>query len=108
MCSANNNEIGSMKCGFIGFMVGFLAGAVTALFLTTKTGKELREDIKRVIIEVRDKVEKEASKVKNLTKEKYTEILNNVISNYKKVKELTEKEIELIKNIIMEQKEIIK
>jgi len=96
------------KCAFIGFALGFVAGAVTALFLTTKTGEELRVDIKRIAKDIRNKVEEKASGVKNLTKEKYNEIINNVISNYKKIKDLTEKEIEFIKKVVTEQKDIAK
>jgi gas vesicle protein len=90
----------------IGFIIGAAVGAVAALFLTTRTGEELRADLKKVALEIRDKVEERASKIKNLTKEKYDEIVNNVVSNYQKAKEFTQKEIDLIKRILLEQKEL--
>lgn len=110
MCRTSNksNNTCPFKCASIGFFLGFVAGALTSLFLTTKTGEELRSDIKRIAFDIREKVEKEAEKVKDITKEKYTEILNSVIANYKKVKDLTEKEIDFIKRVILEQKYIIK
>jgi len=99
----SNNDFSVIKGGAIGFAIGFVVGAVAALFLTTKTGEELREELKKAALDLKKKVEERAGKIKNLTKERYTEIVNNVIANYKKVKELTEKEIDLIKDIIMKQ-----
>jgi len=103
-----SNGSGIVKGAFIGFVAGFVAGAVTALFLTTKTGEELRADIKRIAKDIANKVEEKASRIKNITKDKYNEIINNVVSSYKKIKDLTEKEIEFIKRIIAEQKDIAK
>ena len=101
-----NNDSGAIKGLFIGMTIGFVAGAVAALFLTTKTGEELRSDIKRLAIEVRDKVDEKASKVKNISKDKYSEIIESVLANYQKVKDFTEKEIDLIRKVVSEQKEV--
>ncbi len=105
---SNNNESGTVRGAFIGFTLGFVAGAVTALLLTTKTGEELRSDIRKVAKEAVDKVEEQAGRIKNITKARYNEIVNNVVSNYKKLKDLTEKEIEFIKKVIDEQKNVAK
>jgi len=104
----NNNESGTAKGIFIGLTLGFVAGAVTALLLTTKTGEELRTDIKKIASDLAEKVEEETGKIKNITRDKYNEIVNSVISGYKKIKDLTEKEIEFIKKIIAEQKDLAK
>ena len=106
--SDGNGNSGAVRGGFVGFVLGFVAGAITALFLTTKTGEELKADIKKAAVDIREKAEEKAGKVKNLTKEKYTEIVNSAVSSYKKVKDLTEKEINFIKKIILEQKDIAK
>ncbi len=95
-----------LRCGIIGFVIGLAAGAVAALFLTTKTGEELRTDIKRAVLDISEKVEEKADKVKNMTKETYSEIINSVMETYTKAKDFTEKEIEIIKKIILEQKEL--
>ena len=95
-----------LRCGIIGFVIGLAAGAVAALLLTTKTGEELRTDIKRAVLDISEKVEEKADKVKNMTKEKYSEILNGVMETYNKAKDFTEKEIEIIKKVILEQKDI--
>ncbi len=94
------------KCGIIGFVIGFAAGAIAALLLTTKTGEELRTDIKRAVLDISEKVEEKADKIKNITKEKYFEILNGVMETYNKAKDFTEKEIEIIKKVILEEKNL--
>ncbi|OFW65022.1 MAG: hypothetical protein A2Z35_00480 [Actinobacteria bacterium RBG_19FT_COMBO_36_27] len=105
---SDNNGAGIVKGAFIGFTLGFMAGAVTALLLTTKTGEELRSDIRRIAKEAVNKVEEKAGMVKNMTKDKYNEIVNSVVSGYKKLKDLTEREIEFIQKVINEQKDIAK
>jgi len=105
---SNNNGAGMAKGIFWGFAAGFVAGAVTALLLTTKTGEELRGDIRKIAKEVVDKVEDNASRIRNITKNKYNEIVNNVISTYEKLKDLSAKEIEFIKQVIEEQKDVAK
>lgn len=102
----SNGELAAIKGGLIGFTLGLVVGAVAALFLTTKTGEELRSDVRKIALDVKEKVEEKAGKIKNLTKEKYADIINTVMNNYKKVKELTEKEIDLIKSLLLEQKNI--
>lgn len=104
----SNNGTETAKGIFIGFTLGFVAGAVTALLLTTKTGEELRSDIKRIASDLTEKVEEKAGKIKDISRDKYNEIVNSVVSGYKKVKDLTEKEIEFIKKIINDQKDIAK
>ena len=103
----SDNDSGTLKGLFVGMAIGFVAGAVTAMFLTTKTGGELRADIKKIAIDVKTKAEDQAAKIKNLSKEKYTEIVNNILDSYNKVKDFTEKEIDLIRKIVTEQKEVI-
>jgi len=102
-----DNDSNTLKGIFVGMAIGFVAGAVTAMFLTTKTGEELRADIKKAAIDVKAKAETQASKIKNLSKEKYGEIVDNILDSYNKVRDFTEKEIDLIRKIVTEQKEVI-
>lgn len=106
MCGNSCKGFSTIKGGIIGFGLGLIVGALTALFLATKTGEELRADVKRIAVEIRDQAEEKAGKIKDLTKDKYEDIVNAVIINYKKVRDFTEKEIDLIKEFIMEQKDI--
>ena len=106
--NGNDNEYGMVKGIFFGLALGFAAGAITAMLLTTKTGEELRSDIRSIIVDIRGNVADKAANIKKLTKKKYEEIVDNAISNYKKIKELSEKEVDFIKKVLMDQREIIK
>ena len=106
MCGDSGNSLSAFKYGIIGFIIGAAVGAVAALFLTTRTGEELRTEIRKAVIDLRSRVEEKASKIKNLTREKYEEIVHNVVETYNRAKEFTEKEIELIKKILIEKKEV--
>ncbi len=105
MCGDTSNGSTAFKYGLMGFIIGAAAGAIAALFLTTKTGEELRSDIKKIVLDLSEKVEEQTGKVKNISKEKYSEIVNSVVSNYKKIKDFTQKEVDLIKKILLEQKD---
>ena len=106
MSEEYSNCSAGWKCGIAGFVIGAAAGAVAALLLTTKTGEELRTDIKRAVLEITAKVEEKTDKIKNMTKEKYSEIINGVAKTYNKAKDFTEKEIDIIKKVILEQKDL--
>ncbi len=106
MCSESSNSCSAFKYAFIGFIAGAVAGAVTTLLLTPRTGKEMRAEIKKAIVEISENTEEQAKKIKNITKEKYTELVNNVIENYKKARDFTQREIEIIKKVILEKKDI--
>ena len=103
----SDNDSNTLKGIFVGMAIGFVAGAVTAMFLTTKTGEELRADIRKAAIDVKNKAEAQAGKIKNLSREKYGEIVDNILDSYNKVRDFTEKEIELIRKIVTEQKEVV-
>jgi gas vesicle protein len=68
--SRENN--GLAKGLFIGFLVGGIAGAVTALLYAPKSGKELRGDIKRKTDELKDGV----SEYLHATGTRTTEMIN--------------------------------
>ena len=105
MCSDSSNGHSAFKYTMIGFIIGAAAGAIAALLLAPKSGEELRTEIKRAIIEISEKTEEKAKKIKDITREKYLEIVNGVIENYKKAKDFTQKEIDIIRKVILEQQD---
>jgi len=91
----SDNDSNTLKGIFVGMAIG------------TKTGEELRADIRKAAIDVKNKAEAQAGKIKNLSREKYSEIVDNILDSYNKVRDFTEKEIELIRKIVTEQKEVV-
>ncbi|MBS4027814.1 MAG: YtxH domain-containing protein [Ignavibacteriales bacterium] len=52
---SREQQDGMGKGLIVGFLVGGIAGAITALLLAPKSGRELREDIKQKSGELKDK-----------------------------------------------------
>ncbi len=106
MCGDSTKSCSAFKYGVIGFFIGAAAGAITALLLTPKTGEELRAEIKKAILEISDKIEEKAKEVKDITREKYIELMNSTVETYNKAKDFTQREIDIIKKIILEKKDL--
>ena len=106
MCNGSSNSCNAFKYTVIGLLVGAAAGAIAALLFAPKSGKEMRAEIKKAIIEISEKTEEQAKKIKNITKEKYAEVIDTVIDGYKKARDFTQREIEIIKKVLLEQKNI--
>ncbi len=62
------DQQGNMGKGFVlGFFIGGVIGAVTALLFAPKSGRELRQDIKEKVDEIKDGAKKVTSQVKDIT-----------------------------------------
>lgn len=81
----------------IGASAGLLAGAIAGILLAPKSGKETRADITNYLVEMKDKIANELSKVKNLTKEIYNEIVEKVVKVYELEKKISAEDAEDIK-----------
>lgn len=99
---AENNTKSFIK----GAAVGALVGSVAALLLAPKSGKETREDIKKLALDLGDKAEEIYLKAKKLLVKKienikragqsidegkYKDLVNEVIQNLKDNKEIADK-----------------
>ena len=89
-----------------GAAVGALVGSVAALLLAPKSGKETREDIKKLALDLGDKAEAIYLKVKKLLvkkienikragesidETKYKDLVGEVVQNLKENKEIADK-----------------
>lgn len=99
---AENNTKSFIK----GAAVGALVGSVAALLLAPKSGKETREDIKKLALDLGDKAEEIYLKAKKLLVKKienikragqsidegkYKDLVNEVVQNLKDNKEIADK-----------------
>lgn len=66
-----------------GIVAGAVVGAISALLLAPQSGKKTRQDIVKHAQKVGKKVALEAEKVKDLTHDKYVDIVEKVAKEYK-------------------------
>ncbi len=89
----------------LGLIIGSIVGAVTALFITPKTGKEMREIAKKWLIEEVEKLKKEVGK---FDKKKFQKTVERVIERVKKEFRKEGKEIQKLKKQLLSYWERVK
>lgn len=75
-----------------GVAIGAVAGAVAGILFAPKSGKETREDIKKYMHEMKDKIADELSKAGDFTKETYNLVVKKVVGGYESAKKITSDE----------------
>lgn len=71
-----------------GALFGAFVGSVVALLTAPKKGKQTREEIKKLSADLSKKILKEIKNAKNLTREKYEEMVEKVVRAYGRKKRL--------------------
>lgn len=79
-----------------GVFAGAVVGAITALLLAPKKGKDLRADIKKTADKIAKDVGKKIAKVKDLTREKYEEIVDEAAKIHKRAKKVKDEDLKEI------------
>lgn len=80
-----------MGKGFLkGAAIGAILGAAAAFLMAPKSGKEMREQIKKMVSDLSKKIHEEAEKAGSLTKESYDRIVDTLVEEYKKGKDMAE------------------
>ncbi len=87
----------SSKFG-LGLILGSVIGAVTALFITPKTGKEMRQLARKWLEEEVAKIKKEAGKI---DKRKFQKAVEKVLERVKREAKSETKELNKIKGQLM-------
>ena len=85
-----------------GLMVGSILGMAAGLFLQSRKGKELTKDAQKKAMQLQAQVMKKLDNVKKLTKEKYEEVVEHVLAYYKTTKEVSEKEMPIVRKFLMD------
>lgn len=86
----------------VGIAAGAIAGVIAGILLAPKSGKETRKDIDKHLHEIKDNITDELTKVSDLTKDKYGQIVGKVVDIYEKEKKLSVKEAKQIKDTLEE------
>ena len=83
-------------------VVGTAVGGALGVLFAPKSGKETRQDIRRAYRDVSADVSKRAKEAGNLTKERYDELVDKAVSEYKRVKEMSNEQVSTLKQKLKE------
>lgn len=89
----------------LGLILGSIIGAIAALFVAPKTGKEMRELAKKWLKEEVEKIKKEVGKI---DKRKFKKAVEKVLEKVKKEAKSEVRELNKIKRQLMNKWEMIK
>ncbi|MFA6160714.1 MAG: hypothetical protein WC766_00890 [Patescibacteria group bacterium] len=84
-----------------GLIAGAAMGVITAYYLNTPKGKKMLHQAEKKAMELQKKLMKELNNTKNLTKERYEEIVEKLMMYYTKTKDINAKEVPEIKDFLM-------
>ncbi|MDD5437883.1 MAG: hypothetical protein PHC70_01935 [Patescibacteria group bacterium] len=90
-----------------GLVAGAALGVATAYYLNTPKGKKMLHEAEKKAVDMQKKLMKEIQKTKNLTKERYEEIVEKLLAYYAKTKDINAKEMPEIKDYLMDKWKII-
>lgn len=83
--------------------LGLAAGLAAGLFLRSKKGKELTNDVKKTAASVQKQLAKKLKAIPHLTKEKYETIVDELVGAYQKTAEMAEGELKTLKAYLLGQ-----
>jgi gas vesicle protein len=82
-------------------IAGALVGMAAGLFVQSKNGKALRKDLQKKGTDVQKKLMKELKGVKELTKDRYEDIVDKMLAYYEKSKEVAKNEVPEVRKFLM-------
>lgn len=90
-----------------GAVVGAAVGVATGLLSAPKSGKKLRAEIMNYAEDMRKDLMKMLGRAQNVTKEVYDDAVEQVMASYKNIKEMTQDEIQDLRNMLMQEWEMV-
>ncbi len=85
----------------IGMMVGSMVGLAAGFFLQSRQGKQLTKDAEKKASQLQSKIMKKLQDVEVLSKEKYTEVVDEVLAYYEKSKDIAKTELPEVRANLM-------
>ena len=82
-------------------IAGALVGMAAGLFVQSKNGKLLRKDLQKKGADVQKRLMKELKNVKELTADKYEEIVDKMLAYYEQTKEVAKNEVPEVRKFLM-------
>lgn len=84
------NQSSHLKAGIV---IGSILGVAAGLFIQSRRGKQLTKDAGRRAVQLQAQLMKKLRNIGNLTKEKYTDIVEHMLAYYMKTKEIAKNEV---------------
>jgi len=84
-----------------GLMLGAIIGVAAATFLQSKKGKVMKQDLQKKMNALQKKLNEELKKAKDMSKDGYEDLVDNVVSYYVKTKEIAKSEVPAVKKELM-------
>ncbi len=85
----------------VGMMVGSMVGLAAGFFLQSRQGKQLTKDAEKKAMQLQGKIMKKLESVDTLSKEKYAEVVEEVLAYYEKTKDIAKKELPEVRASLM-------
>lgn len=82
-------------------MVGSMVGLAAGFFLQSRKGKELTKDAEKSMTQLQAKLLKKLQNVESLTKEKYADVVDEVLTHYEKSKDIAKKEVPAVRAALL-------
>ena len=91
----------------VGLIAGMAAGLAAGLFIKSDKGREMTAEAQKRTKKLRREIGRKLRDVKNLTKDKYAEIVEDIISHYSETKELAADQLaDLKKHLLAEWEDV--
>lgn len=90
----------SKKRLFKTLMLGLAIGGVLGVLLAPKSGKQVRQDLKKAYRATSKDIARRINDIEDISKSKYEQIVEAVINEYKKLDPITQEQIESLKAIL--------
>jgi gas vesicle protein len=90
----------SSKNLFKGLLAGLAIGGILGVLLAPKSGKQVRQDLRKAYKATSQDIAKRISDIEDISKSKYDQIVEAVISEYEKLDPITQEQIESLKSIL--------
>lgn len=87
----------STKRLFKTLMLGLAIGGVLGVLLAPKSGKQVRQDLKKAYRATSKDIARRINDIEDISKSKYEQIVEAVINEYKKLDPMTQEQIESLK-----------
>ena len=90
----------STKRLFKTLMLGLAVGGVLGVLLAPKSGKQVRQDLKKAYRATSKDIARRINEIEDISQSKYEQVVEAVINEYKKLDPMTQEQIESLKSTL--------